>query len=99
MSETLNCQICGASKRVRTMQAACSGDLDRSLAVCESCLDRRAAKRWDASGREGRRLVDALASRRHEHPQGRYSYLVEPGEEVSLVRLQHGWLQANAARA
>lgn len=98
MTDTETCRICGRDDELRTMETACQRHGSRSLTVCEACLDRRAAKRWDATTSKGRRLVDALTRRSPEHPQGRYSYLVDT-EEVSLVRLQHGWLETHAAPA
>lgn len=93
------CRICGTERQTRTMETACGTAGRRTLDVCEDCLSRRDTRRWDAEGAEGRRLLEALAGGDHAHPQGRYSYLVDPREAVHLVRLEHRWLDRHAAHA
>jgi hypothetical protein len=91
------CAICDADRETRTMETACGAEEARAPSVCRDRLAQRDARRWSADGAEGRRLRDALASREHEHPQGRYAYLVDRGEAIHLVRLEHGWLERHAA--
>lgn len=96
---TTSCQICGTESQTRTMEMACGPGKRRTLSVCPGCLSQRDTRQWNTDGGEGRRLLDALTSREHEHPQGRYTYLLDPDDAVHLVRLQHDWMDQHAASA
>lgn len=93
------CQICGDQTDVRRLETACHSETPRTVAVCQGCLDLRDAKRWSTDTAEGRRLKGTLASGRPQHPQGRYTYLLDPSGDLHLVRLQRAWLAQHSTPA
>lgn len=71
------------------------GHEDQQIHLCGHCMDLREARRWDREHPDALRLLDALAER-SEPPEGRYSYLTEPGGPIHLMRLHPDWVDQHA---
>lgn len=101
----VRCATCGThgtlGESIRELEELGFGpDVDGStIRLCRACLDLRDTKAWDLDDSEGRRLFEALQKQTPSQPHGRYSYLVEPDEDIHLVRLRTDWVQDHAAPA
>lgn len=62
------------------------------IRICVDCLNQRETKRWNAQAPQGEQLLAELPSK-SRFVQRRYSYLVEPEEDIHLVRLHQDWVQ------
>lgn len=99
MQAERTCVIRGREDGTKSMTTACEEQAPQQVQLCEGCLDVRDTQRWSGDGEEGQRLRAALTGRTHDHPQGRYAYLLDEEEDIHLVRLAHDWLATHAAEA
>lgn len=96
MQAERTCAICGRDE-TKSLTTACGAHAPQQVHLCERCLDVRDTQRWSADGEEGQRLRAALTGHTHDHPQGRYTYLLDEEEDIHLVRLARDWLTTHAA--
>ncbi len=94
------CLTCGKRGRlgteIRTLNEVAFGDGE--IRICQECLDLRETKRWNATGSQGRQLLDELPDK-SQFAHRRYSYLVEPEQDIHLVRLRQDWVQEHVSEA
>lgn len=96
-----NCETCGATGQIGDGIHKLAGlgfgpgQDDRAIHLCDGCLERRETDAWPLSGPDGQRLYEALQDKT-QAPSRRYSYLLEPDENIHLVRLRPDWVDRHA---
>lgn len=104
MPDQAICETCGATgtigEGIRTLNELGVGPGHQAHAIhlCEDCLERKDTRSWELTDALGRRLYETLEAQT-EAPARRYSYLLEPGERIHLVRLRPDWVQRHALEA
>ncbi len=85
------CATCGTQTGTLRSFTQLEGPSQGHLTLCESCLDQRATKNWNANEAQGKELLEKVPTK-DRYQEHRYAYLVEPEDTIHLVRLRHDWV-------
>ncbi|MBW3582939.1 MAG: hypothetical protein KY455_07570 [Euryarchaeota archaeon] len=67
-----------------------------SLRLCQTCLEKREARRWSRRDEQGKRLYRALRTKDHEQAR-RFTYLTDR-DRIHLTRLEPRWVHRHDIR-